>query len=271
MLPINRIGLRSFHNSVICRNSLFGEFTKRTDPVADFKPKEVTEVDSESDKKVRPKDDQDLQAFYRKEMEQKQISDAKFITPLKRELFQLNVDKNGFFKNHDIVTKDSKPYKISLTEKEIDILEPTIFLKSLRLKGSMKKATIVNRFVRGLNVKNAINQLHFNPKKMSTELEKLLKQGLEQSRELNMNEDKLYIQSLWVGSDGDWQKRLDPKGRGRMGMIRHRYVHLKCILKGDLTKKRLAYERQLKDSFKKPKMGLNNQPLNFSNVPFYKW
>ena len=39
----------------------------------------------------------------------------------------------------------------------------------------MKKATIVNRMVRKFNVKLAINQLHFNSKKMATELEKLLK------------------------------------------------------------------------------------------------
>ena len=74
-----------------------------------------------------------------------------------------------------------KVYKLALTEEEIDILEPSIYLQSYRIKSSMKKATQVNRFVRGYKVKNAINQLHFNPKKMSTELEKLLKKGLERA------------------------------------------------------------------------------------------
>lgn len=268
MLSTVRIGIRSFHSSIIRSNSLLGQFTQSTSPSTEVQP--ASELESDT-KYIRPKDDKDLQEFYRQQVLEKQISDSKYITPLKRELFQLNVAKNGFFKNHDIVLKDDKKYKISLNEKEIDILEPTIFLKSLRIKSSMKKATVVNRFVRGMSVKNAINQLHFNPKKMSTELERLLKQGLKQAELANINPDSLFIQSLWVGSDGSWQKRLDPKGRGRMGIIHHRYVHLKCVLKGEITQKRLEYEKLLKQQAKKPKMGLNNEPLNFSNMPFYKW
>lgn len=73
--------------------------------------------------------------------------------------------------------------------------------------------------VRKFNVKLAINQLHFNHKKISTELEQLLKRGLEQAKQLELNEDELYIDRIWIGSDGKWRKRLDPKGRGRMGSL----------------------------------------------------
>ena len=108
--------------------------------------------------------------------------------------------------------------------------------------------------VRKFNVKLAINQLHFNHKKISTELEQLLKRGLEQAKQLELNEDELYIDRIWVGSDGKWRKRLDPKGRGRMGIIAHRYVHLKCILKTNQTKLRLDWEKQQKELKSKPRM-----------------
>ncbi|CAH6723482.1 54S ribosomal protein L22, mitochondrial [[Candida] jaroonii] len=257
---------RQFSLSFRRFNNVFGEITQiKETPVI---PETETEVET---KDLSPKDDKNLQEFYLNEVKAKAITEDKFITPLKRELYNLNVKQNGFFKNNQIINHQNKNYKVSLTEKEIELLEPTIFLQSGRIKSSMKKATVVNRFVRGFNVKTAINQLHFNPKKMSTELEKLLKTGLEHAKVKGIHEDKLYIQQLWVGSDGEWRKRLDPKGRGRMGIINHKYIHLKCILKSTETKRRLEWENSLKDQAKKPKTGLINQPLNFRNVPFYKW
>lgn len=272
-LGISRFGIRQFHAGIIRHNNLIGELTKSdVGSTSNTKPvQEPSEIDQETKQSLKPKDDVDLQDYYRQQVQQHQITSEKYITPLKRELFNLSVAKNGFFKNHQFISKDNKQYKLSLTDKEIDLLEPTIYLKSLRIKSSMKKATVVNRFVRGSKVQAAINQLHFNPKKMATELEKLLKQGLKQAKELGYNEEELYIQSLWTGSDGEWQKRLDPKGRGRMGIILHRYIHLKVILKTDVTKKRLAYESQVKQALTPPKLGLNSEPLNFKNVPFYKW
>ena len=81
-----------------------------------------------------------------------------------------------------------------------------------------------------------------------------MKRGLEQAKQLELNEDELYIDRIWVGSDGKWRKRLDPKGRGRMGIIAHRYVHLKCILKTNQTKLRLDWEKQQKELKSKPRM-----------------
>lgn len=267
-----RLGVRPFHSGSIRLNNLFGELTRGDSTGFEGTKAPEHQADEKSNKRlILPKDDVDLQEYYRNQVREQQVSSDKYITPMKRELFNLNVAQNGFFKNHQFVTKDNKWYKLSLSDKEIDLLEPTIYLKSLRIKSSMKKATIVNRFVRGCNVKQAINQLHFNPKKMATELEKLLKQGLQQAKELGLEENSVYIQSLWTGSDGDWQKRLDPKSRGRMGIIRHRYIHLKVVIKSQMTKKRLEYESGLKQMRAPPVTGLNSEPLNFKNVPYYKW
>lgn len=247
--------------------SLFGEVTEGKDVAAQPAEPVLEAAD------VTPQNDAKLQEYYAEEGKKNQIVSEKYISPLKKRLFELNVAQHGFFKNNHLVadSESGKNYQVSLTSEEIDMLEPTIYLQSYRIKSSMKKATVVNRFVRGSNVKNAINQLHFNPKKMSTELERLLKRGLEQARELGYNEDELYIQALWTGSDGGWVKRADIKGRGRTGIIEHPYIHLKAILKTDQTKQRLQWEKAQAQAAAKPRLYLNNEPLNFKVQPFYKW
>ena len=246
--------------------SLFGEVTEAKQE----EPQQQAPVAAND---VTPESDAKLQQYYTEEGKKSQIASDKYVSPLKRKLFDLNVSQHGFFKNNHIVAdaESGKSYKVSLTNDEIDMLEPTIYLQSYRLKSSMKKATLVNRFVRGSNVKSAINQLHFNPKKMATEVEKLLKRGLEQARAAGYNEDELYIQALWTGSDGQWVKRADIKGRGRTGIIEHPYIHVKAILKTDQTKQRLAWEKQQARALAKPRLYLNNEPLNFKVQPFYKW
>ena len=180
---------------------------------------------------------------------------------------------NVFYKNDQVVNdpETNKVYKLSLTKSEIETLEPSIYLQSFRIKSSVKKATVVNRFVRGYNVKTAITQLHFNQKKMATDLEKLLKQGLELARGKGYNEDKLYIQEVWSGSDGDMIKRPDVKGRGRVGVLHHRSIHIKAVLKTEQTLNRLKWEKEQKELNSKPQMILNNEPLNFRVKSFYKW
>lgn len=263
------IRISSFSTSTthFASGSLFGDVTEGKEVTAQPTEPVLEAAD------VTPQNDTKLQEYYAEEGKKNQIVSEKYISPLKKRLFELNVAQHGFFKNNHIVSdsETGKQYKVSLTNEEIDILEPTIFLQSYRIKSSMKKATLVNRFVRGSNVKNAINQLHFNPKKMSTELEKLLKRGLEQARDLGYNEDGLYIQALWTGSDGGWVKRADIKGRGRTGIIEHPYVHLKAILKTEQTKQRIQWEKSQARELAKPRLYLNNEPLNFKVQPFYKW
>lgn len=268
----------SFHTHSIKQQqngSLFGELTKSNE----VKEPETSINTAQSSKEeldpadITPENDETLHEYYMEQSLQEQISREKYISPLKRKLFDINVVNNGFYKNDQIVIDEetNKTYKLSLTKEEIEILEPSIFLQSYRIKSSMKKATLVNRFVRGWDVKTAINQLHFNPKKMSTELEQLLKKGLEQAQSLKLNDNELYIASLWTGSDGQWRKRVDAKGRGRTGIIEHPYIHLKAILKTNQTKLRLNWEKQQIKANEKPVMGLINEPLNFSVRPYYKW
>lgn len=265
-----RAASRSFAHHGPARNSWFGDLTKSNAP-APVKPEGTDGSDTAAG--PLPKDDTELQEYYMKEARAKQILREKYVSPLKQRLFDANVAANGFFKNNQVVVDpDTKTrYRVSLTEAEIEMLEPSLYIQSARLKLSMKKATVVNRFVRKFTVKHAISQLHFNPKKMATELEKLLKTGLDQARTLGYNEDRLYIHALWTGSDGNWVKRPDIKGRGRTGIITHRYVHLKAVLKTEQTVLRREWERQQRELAAKPRMHLNNEPLNFKVRGHYKW
>ncbi|KAK6204559.1 ribosomal protein L22/L17 [Scheffersomyces amazonensis] len=278
---------RSFNTNNTLHNtnsgSLFGNLTQSARTIDSNKqitPKEEEEVESlnkNDNKDPYKKDlsvsenDEELQKFHQENAEKDQILVEKYVTPLKRALFEQVVKKHGFFKNNEIITneEDGKTYKINLTPQEIEVLEPSVLVQSYRLKSSLKKATVVNRFVRGMPVKNAINQLHFNPKKMSTEVEKLLKRGLELAKKAGLEEDSLYIDELWVGSDGKWKKRPDWKGRGRVGIIKHPFVHVKAVLKTNQTRLRRQFEKDSKQT--KPRMFLNNEPLNFKVRPFYKW
>lgn len=269
-----RAQYRPLSYTPIVRANVFGQITSaaKTEPTPEPTEEFQDEEGNVDLSKITKDNDPDLAKFMAERAEAKQIKLADYVHPLKLALFNKVVEQHGFYKDGQVVKHDDgKLYKLNLTPKEIEILEPSIYVESYRIKSSMKKATQVNRFVRGYDVKTAINQLHFNPKKMSTELEKLLKRGLEQAREAGLNEDELFIQQLWTGSDGRWKKRFDPKGRGRAGRMSHSYIHVKCILKTNQTKLRWEWEKQQRHLAKKVDTPLNNQPLNFSVRPIYKW
>lgn len=266
------VSARFFSSTPIAFNNILGDLTKPEKE--EFDPLLASTNNSNLPRdQITAANDKALQEFYHKEALENQISSDKYVSPLKRRLFNANVATNGFYKNDQVVKDEEsgKSYKLNLTAAEIDILEPSIYLESFRLKSSTKKATLVNRFVRGMPLLTAINQLHFNPKKMATEVEKLLKQGVSQATELGYKPEGMFIQAIWTGSDGNWTKRLDFKGRGRIGLIKHPYIHVKCILRTEQTSKRLAWEKQQQELTSKPRMFLNNEPLNFSVRALYKW
>lgn len=250
--------------------SLLGDVTSQEPTIQATSSKNETSIPP---LEMLPSQDTTLVSRYAKEAKEEQETREKYISPMKRRLFDINVAKNGFFKNNQIVhdVEKNKFFKLALTEAEIEILEPSVYIKSFRLDSSIKKATLVNRFVRGYNVKNAINQLHFTPKKMALNLEKLLKTGLKLGAAQGLDEDLLYIHALWVGSDGQTGKRLEWKGRGRHGLIKMPKVHLKAILKTQQTRDRLAWEKEQKLNKINPKTALNNEPLNFKVRGIYKW
>jgi ribosomal protein L22 len=196
----------------------------------------------------------------------------KLLTPLKQQIFEASVQKNGFFKNNEPVTlQNGDKYKLKLSAKELEVLEPSMYLKSYRLKSSWKKATIFLRFVSGMNAQEAITQGQFHSKKIGKEVSQLLQDGLKDAEQLGLDPKDLYISQIWCGSDGMWRKRVDPKGRGRTGIIHHPYIHVRAILKTPQTKQRLAWEKEQKELKKKVVTQLPNEKLRFKLDGHYKW
>lgn len=272
---------RNFHQTIIPFNSdsLFGSITKQEEPLASNVPEAKPEEDEQNvldPKEIRyinPKDDVKLQEFLHPDPI---IAINELLTPLKKEIYLANVAKNGFFKNEDSVSlANGKSYKLKLSREEIEALEPSIYMKSYRIKSSMKKATVVLRLLRELKVKTAITQCNFTTKKIAREASDLLRRGLKDAEKFGYNSSNLYISQIWTGSDGYWSKRMEAKGRGRSGVITHRYIHIRCILKTDQTLKRLAWEKELKAQRLKERRPLNNPlvntPIRSKVQGYYKW
>ncbi|CCH43327.1 54S ribosomal protein L22, mitochondrial [Wickerhamomyces ciferrii] len=268
---------RSFHLSSIKYNqqqsNLFGEITTQTEPV-NKKHSLADSLDSQSDKKINKdkitlKNDTELQKFIGHEPTP---AAKKYLSPLKQSIYEANVAKNGFFKNKDeIRLPNGEVYRLQLTQREIEALEPSMYLKSFRIKSSIKKATVVTKLLNKLNLKVAITQAHFNQKRIAREIGDLLSKGLKESKELNFNPDELFLDQIWAGKDGHLMKRLDPKGRGRTGVIEHGHIHIKAILKGEQTKKRIAWEKEQKQLRKKPYQQLPSESLRWRPDGFYRW
>lgn len=224
---------------------------------------------------LTPENDKELQDFLRSKRQYEKPSQEILLSPLKRQIYELNCRANGGFYKADTVVKlpkSDKKYKLHLTKEEIEILEPSLYLQSYRIKSTLKKATKFLRMFRGLDLQKGITQCHFSKKGLGKDIGDLLEQGLKDAKTMGLDANDLYISQIWTGSDGSWMKRVDIKGRGRMGIITHRYIHVKCVLKSkSVTLKRLEHESQLKQERRKPWIQLANEPIRGVMGGAYRW
>ncbi|SCV05263.1 LANO_0H03642g1_1 [Lachancea nothofagi CBS 11611] len=283
---------RSFQTAFLARNkdtnsSLFGSITQGIEEQPDDPQRisnRLTAASSVSEKEATdPKktvtvaNDKLLQSFIHKSQSSASATDL-LLSPLKKRIYEENCRSNGgFYKKDSIVTLTEAngqklKYKLNLSREEIEALEPSIYVKSYRLKSSMKKATQFLRLLGGADVTTALSQCHFSDKKVARDVAEVLTRGVQDAEKLGIEADNMYIAQIWTGSDGYWQKRIDIKARGRNGVITHPYVHVRCILKTkDVTKRRIAYEQQLKQERRKPWVQLNDQPVRGAMGGVYKW
>ena len=139
----------------------------------------------------------------------------------------------------------------------------------------MKKATKFLRMFKGVYLKKGITQYHFAKKAIGREVGNLLERGIVDTKTLGLNANDLYIAEIWTGSDHTCTKRIDIKGSDRMGIIKHRYIHIKCILESkQITLKRLECEKRLKQEKKKKKkpwVQLANEQIRGVLGAAYSW
>ncbi|KAI0465392.1 hypothetical protein LJB42_000625 [Komagataella kurtzmanii] len=280
---LTSLGSRRFFGvSSIARQSLFGEVTSLEHPKETLEPpknendasKTVAPTAGKADLRgnaiqyIDPSKDEKLQEF----LKSKPIRSVdELLSPLKRELYLANVKQNGFFKNKQQVELKGSTYMVKLTPEEVKALEPSVYLESYRIKSTPKKANIVLRALKGLRLKEAITQLHFMRKKIATDLYILLERGLKDAETLGYNPEELYISEAWVGSDSHKSKRVECKGRGRTGIITHRHVNVKFVLRSDQTLRRITWEKSQQPKNNKIPGSVIEQKIRSKPSGFYKW
>ncbi|KAJ3498289.1 hypothetical protein NLG97_g1242 [Lecanicillium saksenae] len=185
----------------------------------------------------------------------------------------------------------TKEQKIMRTERQLVHQSP--FLST-----SVKKLMMLSRQISGKSVDDAITQMAWSKKKMAAEVKYYLEEARDlaiaqrgmglgkvngelydspkkiQTREGNWVEvtdpSRMYIAQSWVGR-GKWRgKSLDPKGRGRTGIIHHPATSLTIMLKEERTRVREHEEREAKKASKGPWIHLPNRSVH-GQRPYYSW
>ena len=101
------------------------------------------------------------------------------------------------------------------------------------LRTSPRKMRRVIEKIKGQNVEDALNYLHFLPKRSADYIEKALRSAVSNFYEAyegkKISESDIYIKSVSV-DNGPVLKRFRPMSMGRAGRIRRRTSHLTIII-----------------------------------------
>ena len=117
-------------------------------------------------------------------------------------------------------------------ERRKEKMKSTAIARLVNVPTSPRKMRIVADLIRGKEVMQAMNILHFNPKYSSARLEKLLQSAItnwEAKSGEKIEEGKVFVKTVMVDS-GRMQKRLRPAPQGRGYRIRKRSNHVTMIL-----------------------------------------
>ena len=95
------------------------------------------------------------------------------------------------------------------------------------LRAAPRKVRLVADLIRGKDVQEAVNILHYTNKHAAKPLEKLLKSAIAnaESREEPMDVDRLYVKEVFV-DPGPSMKRIRPAPMGRAFRVVKRTAHL---------------------------------------------
>ncbi|CAM1500846.1 Fc.00g100080.m01.CDS01 [Cosmosporella sp. VM-42] len=183
-------------------------------------------------------------------------------------------------------------------DERIKMSERELLHKSAFLPTSTKKLVMLSRQIAGKTVDDAILQMKWSKKKFAAEVRYYLEEARDLAiaqRGMGLGEvngevwttpkkiktmegkwvevtdpTRMYIAQSWVGR-GEWRgKKIDYKGRGRMGIIKHPSTSLSILLKEEKTRLREYEEREAKKNKKGPWVHLPNRPV-YGQRPYYSW
>ena len=122
--------------------------------------------------------------------------------------------------------------KREAAEKRKEILKTTAIARNNQVPTSPRKTRVVADLIRGREVMQALNILHYNAKAPAVRLEKLLQSAIhnwESKTGDKIDEGTVYVKTISVDS-GRMLKRLRPAPQGRGYRVRKRSNHVIIIL-----------------------------------------
>jgi large subunit ribosomal protein L22 len=101
------------------------------------------------------------------------------------------------------------------------------------IRMSPRKVRQVVDLVRGKSVEEAINLLHFTPKRASVPVEKLLRSAvanaMNKEEASKLDPEDFFIKTIYV-DQGPTMRRYNPGPMGRASLIRKRFCHISVVL-----------------------------------------
>lgn len=101
------------------------------------------------------------------------------------------------------------------------------------LRRSPRKVRLVADFVRGRNVRKALDQLQFTKKDAASDVAKVIKSAAANLRdrfqEERLDDETLYIKEIYV-DEGMTLKRIQPAPQGRAHRINKRSCHITVVV-----------------------------------------
>ncbi|SCV73643.1 BQ2448_6073 [Microbotryum intermedium] len=121
-------------------------------------------------------------------------------------------------------------------------------------KTSKRKLNDLSRLIAGRGADEAILQLKLSPKKQAPRLLSMLALARDHAMAKGLSRDQLVVAQSWT-SKGPSLKRVDIKGRGRLGIKQHNSAKLHVLLAEGLTEEEKRRQRK-KDQWRKSIRGL---------------
>ena len=111
------------------------------------------------------------------------------------------------------------------------------FAKAKSIRTSPQKLNLVARSIRGLGIKQAIDQLTFSRKRIAKEVLKVLNSAIANAENnFGLDIDRLKVDEAYVGKSLV-MKRMRPRARGRAARILKPFSKLTIVLKEEEEKK----------------------------------
>lgn len=110
-------------------------------------------------------------------------------------------------------------------------MEAKAFARYIRM--SPRKVRQVVDMIRGRSVDEAINFLHFTPRRASGAVEKVLRSAvsnaMNKEEAVKISPEDLYVREIWV-DQGPSMRRYNPGPMGRASLIRKRFCHIAVVV-----------------------------------------